>query len=418
MNVEQIRKDFPILARQINGKPLVYLDSAATSQKPLAVIEALDHYYRTYNANVHRGVYALSEEATEAYEGARDKVQAFIGAAQRESIIFVRNTTEAINLVAYAWGRSNIHQGDEIVLTELEHHSNLVPWQILAAEKGAILKHIPVLDDGTLDVGQARQLITERTKLVAVSHMSNVLGTINPVKELAQLAHAAGAIILLDGAQSVPHMAVDVQDLDCDFLAASGHKMLAPMGSGFLYGKVALLEAMPPFLGGGDMIRQVWLDHASYNDLPWKFEAGTPNAADAIGLGAAVDYLRSIGMDAVREHEKQLTAYALGTLGELPEVEIHGPRDPDIRGGAISFCYGDVHPHDLAQILDGEGVCIRAGHHCCHPLMRKLGVSATARASFYLYNTEDEIDTLVRSLGKAGQLFGVPVPSPAAAGEG
>jgi cysteine desulfurase / selenocysteine lyase len=413
MNVQEIRKDFPILERRVNGKPLVYLDSAATSQKPLAVIAALDHYYRTYNANVHRGVYSISEEATEAYEGARDKVQAFIGAAQRESIIFVRNTTEAINLVAYTWGRQNIGAGDEIVLSELEHHSNLVPWQILAAEKGAVLKHIPVLEDGTLDIDQARQLITERTKLLAVSHMSNVLGTINPVKELAALAHAAGAIVLLDAAQSVPHMAVDVQDLDCDFLAASGHKMLAPTGSGFLYGKVALLEAMPPFMGGGDMIRQVWLDRATYNELPWKFEAGTPNVADAIGLGVAVDYLRGVGMDAIRQHEKQLTAYALGTLGELPQVEIHGPLDPDIRGGAISFCYGDVHPHDLAQILDGEGVCIRAGHHCCHPLMRKLGVSATARASFYLYNTEDEIDTLVKSLGKAGELFGLPVAAKA-----
>jgi cysteine desulfurase/selenocysteine lyase len=407
MNVADIRKDFPILERQVNGKPLVYLDSAATSQKPLAVIEALDHYYRTYNANVHRGVYSISEEATEEYEQARDKVQAFVNAARRESIIFVRNTTEAINLVAYTWGRANIGQGDEIVLSELEHHSNLVPWQILAAEKGAVLKHIRVTEDGTFDMAHARELIGERTRLVAVSHMSNVLGTINPVKELAALAHAAGAVILLDGAQSVPHMPVDVQDLDCDFLAASGHKMLAPTGSGFLYGKVELLEAMPPFMGGGDMIRQVWLDRATYNELPWKFEAGTPNVADMIGLGVAVDYLRGIGMEAIREHEKALTAYALGTLGELPQVDVHGPRDVDIRGGAISFCYGDVHPHDLAQILDGEGICIRAGHHCCHPLMRKLGVAATARASFYLYNTEDEVDALVRGMARAGELFGM-----------
>ncbi|HLG71250.1 MAG TPA: cysteine desulfurase [Chloroflexota bacterium] len=408
MNVAQIRKDFPILEREVNGKRLVYLDSAATSQKPVQVIDALDRYYRTYNANVHRGVYSISEEATEAYEGARDKVQAFVGAERRESIVFVRNTTEAINLVAYTWGRQNIGQGDEIVLSELEHHSNLVPWQILAAEKGAVLKHIAVREDGTLDMDQARQLIGERTKLVAVSHMSNVLGTINPVKELAELAHKAGAVILLDGAQSVPHMPVNVQELDCDFLAASGHKMLAPTGIGFLYGKIELLEAMPPFMGGGDMIRQVWLDRSTYNELPWKFEAGTPNVADAIGLGVAVDYLQAIGMEAIREHEEQLTAYALGTLGELPQVDVHGPRNPEIRGGAISFCYGDVHPHDLAQILDGDGVCIRAGHHCCHPLMRKLGVAATARASFYLYNTEDEIDTLVKSLTKAGELFGVP----------
>jgi|SRR5579862_3832174 len=411
MNIAQIRADFPILQRQVHGKPLVYLDSAATSQKPLAVIEALDHYYRTYNANVHRGVYSISEEATEQYEAARDKVQAFIGAAQRESVIFVRNTTEAINLVAYTWGRQNIGPGDEIVLSEMEHHSNLVPWQILAAEKGAVLRHIRVLEDGTLDMAQARQLIGAHTKLVAVSHMSNVLGTINPARELADLAHSAGGVILLDGAQSVPHMSVNVQELDCDFLAASGHKMLAPTGSGFLYGKVELLDAMPPFMGGGDMIRQVWLDHATYNELPWKFEAGTPNVADMIGLGAAVDYLQSIGMDAIRQHEKQLTVYALGTLGELPDVDIHGPRDVDLRGGAISFCFGDVHPHDLAQVLDQEGVCIRAGHHCCHPLMRKLGVTATARASFYLYNTEDEIDTLVKSLDKARQVFGIPSPS-------
>jgi cysteine desulfurase / selenocysteine lyase len=408
MNVAEIRKDFPILERKVYGKPLVYLDSAATSQKPLAVIDALDRYYRDYNANVHRGVYSISEEATEEYEQARDKVQAFIGAAKRESVIFVRNTTEAINLVAYSWGRANIGLGDEIVLTELEHHSNLVPWQILAVEKGAVLKHISVREDGTLDMDQARQIIGPRTKLVSVSHMSNVLGTINPVKELGQLAHAAGALILLDGAQSVPHMNVDVKDLDCDFLAFSGHKMLAPTGIGVLYGKAELLEAMPPFMGGGDMISQVWLDRATYNDLPWKFEAGTPNVADAIGLGAAVDYLENVGMDAIRDHERELTAYALGTLGELPEIEIHGPRDPDTRGGAISFCYGDVHPHDLAQILDQDGICIRAGHHCCHPLMRKLGVSATARASFYLYNTEDEIDALVRGLAKAGELFGVP----------
>ncbi|HEX6511981.1 MAG TPA: cysteine desulfurase [Chloroflexota bacterium] len=408
MNVAQIRADFPILQRTVNGKPLVYLDSAATSQKPLAVIEALDHYYRTYNANVHRGVYSISEEATEAYEGARDKVQGFIGAERRESIIFVRNTTEAINLVAWTWGRQNVGPGDEIVLSEMEHHSNLVPWQMLAAEKGAVLRHIRVREDGTLDMEHARELIGGRTKLVAVSHMSNVLGTINPVEELARLSHAAGALILLDSAQSVPHLPVDVQALDCDFLAASGHKMLAPTGSGFLYGKVELLDAMPPFMGGGDMIRQVWLDHATYNELPWKFEAGTPNVADMIGLGVAVDYLQAIGMQVVRDHEKQLMAYALGTLGELPRVDIHGLRDAEARGGAISFCYGDVHPHDLAQVLDGEGICIRAGHHCCHPLMRKLGVSATARASFYIYNTEDEIDSLVRGLAKAGEFFGVP----------
>jgi len=406
MDLGRLRADFPILERRIRGRPLVYLDSAATSQKPQAVIDALVDCYRNYNANVHRGVYSISEEATEKYEGARDKVQGLIGAAKRESIVFVRSTTEAINLVAYSWGRQNIGPGDEILLTEMEHHSNLVPWQILAAEKGAVLRHLSVSEEGTLDLDEARRLITERTKLVGVAHMSNVLGTINPVKELGRLAHQAGAVMLVDGAQSVPHLPVDVRDLDCDFLAASGHKMLGPTGIGFLYGKTELLESMPPFMGGGDMISQVWLDHASYNDLPWKFEAGTPNFADAIGLGVAVDYLQAIGMDVIREHEKQLTAYALGTLGELPDVQVHGPRDIDIRGGAVSFCLGDVHPHDLAQVLDQEGVCIRAGHHCCHPLMRKLGVSATARASFYLYNTENEVDVLVSSLDKARAMFG------------
>ncbi|HEU0167455.1 MAG TPA: aminotransferase class V-fold PLP-dependent enzyme, partial [Chloroflexota bacterium] len=314
MNVEQVRKDFPILQQRPHGKPIVFLDSASTSQKPYSVIETLDTYYREYNSNIHRAVYAIAEKATAEYEAARDKVQRFIGAAQRESVIFVRNTTEAINLVAYSWGRNNIKAGDEIVLSEMEHHSNLVPWQLLAQEKGALLKHLTVSPEGTLSLDEARKLITDRTKLVAVSHMSNVLGTINPVKELAQLAHAAGAIILLDAAQSVPHLPVNVQDLDCDFLAASGHKMLGPTGSGFLYGKVALLDAMPPFFGGGDMISRVWLDHATWNDLPWKFEAGTPNVADMIGLGAAVDYLQDLGMDHVRAHEKELTAYALRVL--------------------------------------------------------------------------------------------------------
>ncbi|MHB8620351.1 MAG: cysteine desulfurase, partial [Chloroflexota bacterium] len=407
---DRVRQDFPILQREVHGKRLVYLDSAATSQKPESVIRTLDHYYRTYNANVHRGVYSISEEATERYEGARDKVQRFIGAGQRESIIFTRGTTESINLVAYSWGRANVGPGDEIVLTELEHHSNLVPWQILAAEKGAVLKHIPLLADGGLDMDEARRLITDRAKLVAASQMSNVLGTINPVAELAELAHAVGAVILVDGAQSVPHMPVDVRDLDCDFLAFSGHKMLGPTGSGVLYGKAALLDAMPPFMGGGDMIRKVWLDRATYNELPWKFEAGTPSVAEAIGLGAAVEYLEEVGMDAVRRHEKSLTAYALDKLAAMPDVEVHGPRSVDVRGGAISFCLGDIHPHDLATNLVQEGVCIRAGHHCCHPLMRKLGVSATARASFYIYNDQQDVDDFVRSLDIARQVF---APTPA-----
>jgi len=405
MNVEQVRKDFPILLQRPHGKPLVFLDSASTSQKPYSVIETLDTYYREYNSNIHRAVYAIAEQATAEYEAARDKVQRFIGAAQRESIIFVRNTTEAINLVACSWGRHNIKAGDEILLSEMEHHSNLVPWQLLAQETGAVLKHLTVLPDGTLSLDEARRLITHRTKLVAVSHMSNVLGTINPVRELGRLAHAAGAVILLDAAQSVPHMPVNVQALDCDFLAASGHKMLGPTGSGFLYGKVALLDAMPPFMGGGDMISRVWLDHATWNDLPWKFEAGTPNVADMIGLGAAVDYLQALGMDNVRAHEKDLTAHALRVLGDVPAVAIHGPLDPSIRGGVISFNYADIHAHDLAQILDQEGICIRASHHCCQPLMRKLDVSATARASFYVYNTEEEADFLVKSLDAVRRVF-------------
>ncbi|MBI4308215.1 MAG: cysteine desulfurase [Chloroflexi bacterium] len=406
MNVQAIRKDFPILARQVRGKPLVYLDNAATTQKPWCVIDALTRYYERSNANVHRAVHALSEEATAAYEEARLKVKEFVNAEAPECIVFVRNTTEAINLVAHAWGRKYVGPGDEILLTEMEHHSNLVPWQLLAQAKGAHLKFIPITPDYTLDMERLDVLLTGRTKIVSVTHMSNVLGTINPVVEIARAAHQAGARVLVDGAQAAPHMPVDVQALGCDFYAFSGHKMLGPTGIGVLYGKRDLLEAMDTFLGGGDMIRQVWPDHSTWNDVPAKFEAGTPNIADAIGLGAAIDYLRGLGMERVREHEVALTQYALDALFALEAVTVYGPSVVRIRGGAVSFNYQDIHPHDLGTVLDREGVAIRAGHHCAQPLMRRLNVAATARASFYIYNTAQEVDILIEALKKAGAYLG------------
>jgi cysteine desulfurase/selenocysteine lyase len=402
---EDIRSDFPILSRQVHGKPLVYLDSAASSQKPLSVLETLDTYYKTYNANVHRGVYEISEQATAAQEKARVKVARFINARQSKQIVFTRNTSESINLVAYSWGNANIHAGDLIVLTEMEHHSNLVPWQLLAQRSGARLEFIPVTDDGLLDLDKYAQLLQQQPKLVAFTHMSNVLGTINPVKQMTAQAHAVGAIVLVDGAQSVPHLPVDVQDLDVDFYCFSGHKMLGPTGIGVLYGKRALLEAMPPFMGGGEMIRTVHLRASTWNDLPWKFEAGTPAIAQAIGLGAAVDYLNALGMDSVRQHEQEITAYAMEQLRSVPELTIYGPA-ADLRGGVISFTLGDIHPHDLASILDQEaGVAIRAGHHCAQPLMERYGLAATARASFYVYTTSADIDTLVQGLQKAREIF-------------
>jgi cysteine desulfurase/selenocysteine lyase len=402
---EDIRSDFPILSRQVHGKPLVYLDSAASSQKPLAVLEALDTYYKTYNANVHRGVYEISEQATAAQEKARVKVARFINARQSKQIIFTRNTSESINLVAYSWGSVNIHAGDLIVLTEMEHHSNLVPWQLLAQRSGARLEFIPVTDDGLLDLDKYAQLLQQQPKLVAFTHMSNVLGTINLVKQMTEQAHSVGATVLVDGAQSVPHLPVDVQDLDVDFYCFSGHKMLGPTGIGVLYGKRALLEAMPPFMGGGEMIRTVHLLESTWNDLPWKFEAGTPAIAEAIGLGAAVDYLNELGMDAVRQHEQEITTYAMEQLRAVPELTIYGPA-AEQRGGVISFTLGDIHPHDLASILDQEvGVAIRAGHHCAQPLMERYGLAATARASFYVYTTRADIDTLVQGLRKALQIF-------------
>ncbi len=407
LDVNKIRQDFPILSRQVYGKPLVYLDNAATSQKPHSVIQALVDYYEGYNSNIHRGVHALSMEATQRYEEAREKVSRFIGAKSPENLIFVRNTTEAINLVAHSWASANVGPGDEILTSEMEHHSDLVPWQKVARDRGAKMRFIPVSADGTLDLSNLDTLLNERTKLLAITHMSNVLGTINPVKELAQIAHNAGALILVDGAQSVPHMPVDVQDLDCDFLAFSGHKMMGPTGIGGLYVRESIMEQMDPFLRGGDMVQRVWLEDATWNDLPMRFEAGTPNIADSIALGAAVDYLQGLGMENVRAHETRIVEYGLKAFEELKEdLDMYGPPDPSIRGSVFSFHAHDVHPHDLGTILDREGIAIRAGHHCAMPLVRDvLGQPATARASFYVYNTEEEVDLLITALKKAIRYF-------------
>ncbi|MCC7104363.1 MAG: cysteine desulfurase [Chloroflexi bacterium] len=405
-NQETIREDFPILKRQVHGRPLVYLDNAATSQKPRQVIQALVDYYELHNANIHRGVHTLAEEATDLYEGARRRIGRFIGAESPASIIFTRNTTESINLVARTWGTANLRAGDEIVISEMEHHSNLVPWQMLAAERGVVLRYLEIDGDGQLSLEQAARLIGPRTRLVAISHTSNVLGTINPVAELGRLAHAQGALVLVDGAQGVPHMRVNVAELGADFLAFSSHKMLGPTGVGVLYGRPALLEAMPPFLGGGDMIEQVERERFTTNALPYKFEAGTPNIGDVIAFGAAIDYLEALGMDAVREHERELVAYALETIGAQPDVTVYGPKDPAHRAGVVAFNVGDIHPHDLGQIVDYDGVAIRAGHHCCQVLMRKLDIPGTGRASFYIYNTREDIDSLVTSLDRARKLLG------------
>jgi cysteine desulfurase / selenocysteine lyase len=404
LNVAAIREDFPLLQQIVNGKPLVYLDSAATSQKPEAVIAAMDEYYRKYNANIHRGVYSIAEQATAKYEAARKKVQKFINAKSYREIIYTRNTTESINLVAYTWARANIHAGDEIVTTMLEHHSNIVPWQLVAQEKGATLKFIRVDEQGLLLEEDIATLINEKTKLVAATMMSNVAGTITPIKQIIARAHSVGAITVIDAAQSVPHMPVDVQALDCDFFAFSGHKMLAPF-VGILYGKRALLEAMPPFMGGGDMIREVFTDHSTWNDLPYKFEAGTPAIAEAVGIGAAVDYLNTLGMENVRAHERDLVAYALGKMRDLDHVRIVGPLDPDKRGGVIAFSIPEAHAHDIASIFDREGLCVRAGHHCAMPLHDFYGIEATTRASFYIYNVPEEVDTLVETLKKVKTIF-------------
>src|SRR5438876_5313586 len=401
----EIHKDFPILSRQVHGKSLVYLDSTSSSQKPYAVIDAMSTYYEMYHANVHRGVYEISEEATARMEKARVKVARFINARRSKQVIFTRNTTEGINLVAYSWGNTNIAAGDLIVLTEMEHHSNLVPWQLLAQRTGARLEFVPVTDEGLLNLDVYEQLLQQQPKLVAFTHMSNVLGTINPAQKMITHAHAVGAIVLLDAAQSVPHMHVDVQALDVDFLCFSAHKMLGPTGIGVLYGKRGILEDMPPFMGGGEMIRKVGLRESTWNDLPWKFEAGTPAIAEAIGLGAAIDYLNELGMENVRRHEQEITTYAMTQLQAVPGLTIYGPAASK-RGGVISFTLGDIHPHDLASILDQEvGVAIRAGHHCAQPLVARLGLAATARASFYVYTIREDIDALVQGLRKALQIF-------------
>ncbi len=413
LNTNEIRKDFPILHREIEGKKLVYLDNAATSQKPNQVIDSLVDYYKNYNSNVHRGIHKLSEEATIAYEGVRELVKDFIKANDIKEIIFTANATASINLVAYSWGRANIFAGDEIVLSPMEHHSNLVPWQMLAAERGAKLLSLELTDDGQIDMESAREWIGPHTKLVCVSQMSNVLGTINPIAELAKLAHAQGALLLVDGAQGVPHLPTSVKEMDCDFLAFSTHKMLGPTGVGVLWAKRELLEAMPPFLGGGDMISIVKRNSFTVNELPWKFEAGTPNIADVIASGEAIKYLNKIGMPAVRAHEIELSKYALKLFADFAkenngadELVLYGPTDPNKRGGVFSFNLGDIHPHDIGQILSDQGIAVRAGHHCCQPLMKDLGVPGTARASFYIYNTTEEIDMLFGALKEARKVLG------------
>lgn len=404
-DVARIRKDFPILDVEVYpGVPLIYLDSAASSQKPTAVIAAMDDYYRHYHANVHRGVHRLSELATAAYEAARANVSAFINAPSVEEVIFVGNATEAFNLVAYAWGRANIGSGDEILLTEMEHHANIVPWQMLARDVGATVRYLPVRDDGTLALERLDEFLTSQTKLLSFTAVSNVLGTINPTRLLVDAAHSVGALAMVDGAQLVPHMLADVQALDCDFMAFSSHKMCGPTGIGVLYGKRALLESMPPFMGGGDMIRRVTYEGFVPNELPWKFEAGTPKIAEAIGLGAAIDYLSSLGMEAIHEHEQAITHYTLESLSHIPGLTILGP-DGANRGGLASFTLDGIHPHDIAEVLDKDGIAIRAGHHCAMPLHHKLGINASARASFYIHTTFEEIDKLTAALHRARSVF-------------
>ncbi|WP_144472189.1 cysteine desulfurase [Bacillus safensis] len=402
MNIKDVREQFPILHQQVNGHDLVYLDSAATSQKPRVVIDAMNEYYRSYNSNVHRGVHTLGTRATDAYEGAREKVRAFIRASSVQEIIFTRGTTTALNTVAISYARANLKEGDEIVITHMEHHANIIPWQQAAKATGATLKYIPLQEDGTLSLEDVKQTITHQTKIVAVTHVSNVLGTINPIKDIAKIAHDHGAIIVVDGAQSTPHMQIDVQDLDCDFFAFSGHKMCGPTGIGVLYGKKDLLNNMEPAEFGGEMIDFVDLYDSTWKELPWKFEAGTPIIAGAVGLGKAIDFLNDIGMEEVSRYEHQLATYALERFKELDGATVYGPQH---RAGLVTFNLDEVHPHDASTVLDTEGVAIRAGHHCAQPLMKWLGVSATARASFYLYNTEEEIDQLIAALRKTKEYF-------------
>jgi cysteine desulfurase/selenocysteine lyase len=404
LDVERIRKDFPILTRTVGDRPLVYLDSAATSQKPQQVIDAESDFYAHHNANAHRGLYMLGEEATELFEGARTNLARFFGTPGPETIVFTRGTTESMNLVAHGWGRKFLREGDEVLLTEMEHHSNIVPWQMTVAVTGATLRYIPLTDDGQLDLSDLGSLLTERTKILSVTGMSNALGTITPLRQLIDAAHAVGAIVAVDAAQLAPHHAIDVSALDCEFLTFSGHKMLGPTSSGGLYGKAEVLDAMDPMFGGGEMIHEVFHDRSTYKPIPYKFEAGTMQIAQQVGLGAAVDYLDAIGMDVVRAHEEEITRYALDRLIDAGAT-VFGPKDPSIRGGAVSFWYKDVHPHDLATILNEDGVAIRAGHHCAQLVMRRYDTPATARASFYVYNTKEEVDVLVESLAKAEAIF-------------
>ncbi|MEO6043065.1 MAG: cysteine desulfurase [Tepidiformaceae bacterium] len=405
LDTVRIQRDFPILSQEVNGRRLVYLDNAATTQKPRQVIDALVNYYETSNANIHRGIHTLAVRATEQYEGVRAKVAAHIGAGNPADIVFTRNTTESINLVARAWGDANIGEGDEIVLSLMEHHSNIVPWQMLAKRAGANLRYAAVNDDGTLDLDSLRSLVTPSTKLVSIVHMSNVLGTINPVAEIAEIAHAAGALLLVDGAQSSPHLPLDVTEMGCDWFAFSAHKMLGPTGVGVLWAKPGLLQEMEPFLAGGEMISVVKPEASTWADVPHKFEAGTPNIADVIAFGAALDYLRDLGMETVREHEKAITAHAIEQLERLPGVRIHGPHDVELRGGAVSFTVDGVHPHDVSTVVDSHGVAIRAGHHCAQLLMRRLNVPATNRASFYIYNDERDVEVLIEALRHAIKVF-------------
>ncbi|RAZ66650.1 cysteine desulfurase [Planococcus maitriensis] len=404
MNPE-IKSHFPILNQEVNGHPLVYLDSAATSQKPTPVIAALKEYYEFDNSNVHRGVHTLGNRATEKYEGAREKVQQFINASSTQEIVFLRGTTTAINLVAQSYGRANVEEGDEIVITYMEHHSNIIPWQQLAKERGAVLKYIELEEDGTISLENVRAAITDRTKIVSMVYVSNVLGTMNPVKEVAKIAHEHGAVMMVDGAQAAPHLKIDVQDLDCDFFAFSGHKMVGPTGIGVLYGKKHLLEAMEPVEFGGEMIDFVGLYDSTWKELPWKFEGGTPIIAGAVGLAAAIDFLQEIGLDEIEKHEHHMAALAMDKMGAIEGLEIYGPKDPAKRAGIVTFNLKEVHPHDVATVLDMSGIAVRAGHHCAQPLMKWLDVTATARASFYLYNDESDIDRLVEGLRSAKEYF-------------
>jgi cysteine desulfurase/selenocysteine lyase len=405
LNVQQVRKDFPVLSREVSpGKPLIYLDSAATSQKPKSVIQVMNDYYEEINANIHRGVHRLAEEATAAYESARIRIAEFINAPSAEQIIFTRNTTEAINLVAYSWGRINLKSGDRILLTEMEHHSNLIPWQLLASDQDLELDFIPVTPDGLLDLDEYQILLKKSPRLLAITHMSNVLGTVNPLEDILKQAKEVGAVTLVDGAQAVPHFPVDLADLEADFYAFSAHKMCGPTGIGALFGRKDFLEEMPPFLGGGEMIKRVELRSFTANDLPHKFEAGTPAIAEGIGFGAAVDYLESIGMSSIEEHERKLTGYALERLSLIPDLHLLGPSIED-KGGVVAFYIDGIHAHDVAQVLDGQGIAVRAGHHCAQPLHEKFGLPASARASMYLYNTEEEIDQLISGIQKVKEIF-------------